>query len=95
MRGACYFTYKSSNSKLQVTCSKVSNNPPVTGHKDTDFCSQSDKDIKIAGLKKPKNYKKTETQWYQEKIHEQNEKFNKEVEIIKKNWTEFWSWRIQ
>lgn len=87
MRGACYFTYKSSNSKLQVTCSKVSNNPPVTEHKDTDFCSQSDKDIKIAGLKKPKNYKKTEKQLndIRKKIHERNEKFNKEVEIIKKN----------
>lgn len=79
MRGACYFTYKSSNSKLQVTCSKVSNNPPVTGHKDTDFCSQSDKDIKIAGLKKPKNYKKTEKQ-----LNDIRKKYMSEMRNLKK-----------
>lgn len=74
-----------------MTLQKDHNNFPVTNLKDINICNLSDKEIKIAVLRKlnilQKKKKKThrKTNKIKETIDEQNEKFNRDIEIMKRD----------
>lgn len=66
---------------------KELNNFSVTNHKEMDICELPDKEFKIIILRKHSEIKRTDRQLNELKktMHEQNEEFSKETEVIKKN----------
>ena len=71
-----------------MTLPKEHSNSSVTELKEMEICELSEKEFKI---KKLRYFKRRQKQFSELKktIHEQNEKFNKEKEIVKR--TKFWT----
>ena len=68
---------------------RVTNNPPITEFKGMEFCDLADQ-FQIAiltKLHKPQESRQRQFSESRKILHEQNEKFKKETEIIKENQT--------
>ena len=71
-----------------MTLPKDHNNFPVTNPKDMEICNLPDREFKIVVLRKLSELQENTERQFKEirkTIHEQNEKFNKGIEIIKEN----------
>ena len=70
---------------------KGNNHSPITKIKDMKFQDLDDKEFKIAVLRKPKEQQENTEREFNEirkTVHEQNLKFNKEIEIMENKQTE-------
>lgn len=73
--------------QANMTPQKETTDTPITDHKEMEIYEPSDKEFRMILLKKfSKLHENTRRQLnkIRKLMHEQNEKFNKEIEIIKK-----------